>query len=72
MVTSIFERFAKEEHADWQGSGVDPNQGVAKGSSGYITCSGNTSHSSKTRLLRTFPGGNSDQWGDLGEGKKSW
>ena len=49
--------FAQEEHASRQGSGVDPNQGVAKGSSGYITCSGNTSHSSKAVPLRTCLGG---------------
>ena len=36
--------------------GVDqPNQGVAKGSSGYITCS--SSQSSDSAPTRTFPGG---------------
>jgi hypothetical protein len=44
--------FAQGEHLSVQGGGVEP-----KGSSGYITCSGNTSHSSKTLPLRTCPVG---------------
>ena len=40
--------------------GVDPNMVVSKGSSGYITSSGNSSNSSKNGQPRMRPGGKED------------
>ena len=57
LMPQLSSMFAQKEQASGQVGGVEPNQGVAKGSSGYITCSGNTSHSSKTLPLRTCSGG---------------
>ena len=53
---------AQGEHVSASEGGVDPNHVVSKGSSGYITCSGNSSHSSKTDGVtpRTHPGGKED------------
>eukprot|EP00092_Neocalanus_flemingeri_P023132 GFUD01025081.1.p1 GENE.GFUD01025081.1~~GFUD01025081.1.p1 ORF type:complete len:565 (+),score=137.16 GFUD01025081.1:64-1758(+) len=48
---------AQLEHVSSSEGGLEPNIEVAKGSSGYITSSGRSSHSSKTTPLRTHPGG---------------
>jgi len=47
---------AQGEQVNGQKVTLNPNQGVANGSSGYITCSGSSSHSSKTVQTRTCPG----------------
>ena len=46
-----------EQESEGQEVVVQPNQRVGKGSSGYITCSGSSTHSSKGAPTRSCPGG---------------